>query len=124
MEQLLRDPSDATSISAVNLAETLDVLVRVQGWPADQIEQRIRWLTIGGLAVVPVDELIALEAGRLHAQHYHRSRRPLSLADCVALATAHALGMPLATSDPHLAQTAMEIGVALVALPDARGRRP
>jgi len=111
-------------ISAVNVAETLDVLVRHQAWPVDDVEEKLRWLTIGGLAVVPVDEAIALDAGRLHAEHYHRSRRPISLADCMALATARSLGMQLGTSDPHLTATADEIGLPVLRLPDARGRRP
>jgi predicted nucleic acid-binding protein len=51
-------------------------------------------------------------------------RRPLSLADCVALATALALGQRLATSDPALIATARDETCDVVALLDARGRRP
>lgn len=124
VEALLRDPSDRAAVTAVNLAETLDVLVRHQGWPPDEVEEKLRWLTIGGLAVVPVDEVIGLAAGRLHAEHYHRTRRPISLGDCIALAAAQVLETPLATSDPALIATAVETGCPVVALPDARGRRP
>ncbi len=100
------------------------MLVRHQGWPADEVEEKLRWLTLGGLTVVPVDEVVGLAAGRLHAAHYHRTQRPISLADCVALAIASAVGSRLATSDPALIATARETGCAVVPLPDARGRRP
>ena len=102
----------------------LDVLVRHQGWPPDEVEEKLRWLTLGGLQVVAVDELVGLSAGRLHAHHYHRTRRPLSLADCVALATALALGQRLATSDPALIAAGGDEGCQMIALPDARGQRP
>ena len=124
VEALLRDAVDRPSISAINLAEVLDVLVRHQGWPAGEVEEKLRWLTLGGLEVVAVDEPVGLSAGRLHAHHYHRTRRPLSLADCAALATALSLGQRLATSDPALLVAAGDEGCRVIALPDARGRRP
>lgn len=94
------------------------------GWPADEVEEKLRWLILGGLAVVAVDEAIGLAAGHLHAAHYHRTRRPLSFADCVALAAASIRAEALATSDPALVATAAEIGCATIPLPDARGLRP
>lgn len=115
---------DPPQISAIHLAEVLDVLVRHQGWPADEVEEKLRWLTLGGLGVVAVDESLGLGAGRLHADHYHRSQRALSLADCAALATALALGRRLATSDPALIAAAHSEGCAAIALPDSRGQRP
>lgn len=111
-------------MSAVNLAEVLDVLVRLQGWPADDVEEKLHWLTLGGLQVVEVDAAVALSAGRLHARHYHRSKRPLSLADCIALGTALTRGERLATSDPALLAAAAEEGCRVVPLPDARGNLP
>jgi PIN domain nuclease of toxin-antitoxin system len=99
-------------------------LVRLQGWPADEVEEKLHLLTLGGLRVVALDEDLALSAGKLHARHYHRSRRPVSLADCAALATARALGERLATSDPALLAAAAEEACACVPLPDAQGRRP
>jgi predicted nucleic acid-binding protein len=100
------------------------VLVRHQGWPAADVEEKLRWLTLGGLEVVVLDERIALGAGRIHARHYHRTRRPLSLVDCTALATALALGQRLATSDPALIAAAADEGCETIALLDSRGRRP
>lgn len=124
MEALLRARDDRPRISALNLAEVLDVLARHQGWPTADVEEKLRWLNVGGLEVVAVDELIGLTAGRLHAANYHRVRRPLSLADCVALATAVSLDERLATSDPALLSTARDEGCPVVVLLDARGRRP
>jgi PIN domain nuclease of toxin-antitoxin system len=121
---LLRDRVDPPRISAINLAEVLDVLARHQGWPAGEVEEKLRWLSLGGLQVVAVDEPVGLWAGRLHADHYDRARRPLSLADCAALATALARGQRLATSDPALIAAARAEGCAVVALPDTRGQRP
>ena len=121
---MLRDRGAPPRISAANLAETLDVLVRLQGWSVDEVEEKLRWLTLGGLIVVDVDESIALRAGRLHARHYHRTQRPLSLADCMALATAIALDQGLATSDPALLATAADEGCPGIPLPDSKGRRP
>jgi PIN domain nuclease of toxin-antitoxin system len=124
VETLLRDEADPPRISALNLAEVLDILVRHQGWPAGEVEEKLRWLTLGGLEIVAVDERAGLSAGRLHAAHYHRVRRPLSLADCVGLATALALGERLATSDPALIAAARDETCPVVILLDARGQRP
>lgn len=115
---------DPPQISAINVAEVLDVLVRHRAWPAEEVEEKLRWLTLGGLRVVAVDESFGLGAGRLHAEHYHRLERALSLADCTALATALGLGQRLATSDPALITAAQSEGCAVIALPDSRGHRP
>jgi len=90
----------------------------------DEVLEKLDWLGAGGLTVVSVDEAIGRSAGRLHAMRYHRRERPLSLADCVALATAIANREPIATSDPPLAKTAKEEGCDIIALPDSHGRRP
>ncbi|MEA2608453.1 MAG: hypothetical protein QOJ75_696, partial [Chloroflexota bacterium] len=57
-------------------------------------------LESGGLQIADLDADIGISAGKLHAQHYDRKISPVSMADCIALATAAALGEPLATSDP------------------------
>lgn len=124
VEALLRDEADRPRISGVNLAEVLDVLVRHQGWSPDEVTEKLRWLIVGGLEVVPVDEAIGQRAGLLHAHHYHRTRRPVSLADCVALATALVLRTSLATSDPALFAAAGEEQCTRIALPDSRGEPP
>ena len=81
-------------------------------------------LESGGLQIAVIDAAIGISAGELHAKHYDRKTSPLSMADCAALATAAALGEPLATSDPPLAAAARAEGVTVVALQDSSGRRP
>jgi predicted nucleic acid-binding protein len=98
-----------TRIYRRSLAETMDALILLES---------------GGLQIAVLDADIGTSAGELHAKHYDCKTSPLSMADCVALATAAALGEPLATSDPSLAAAARAAGVAVVGLPDADGRRP
>jgi predicted nucleic acid-binding protein len=124
VERLLRDTTDRPRVSSLNLAEVFDVLVRLQGWPVADVTEKIDWLLAGGLAVVAVDEEIGRNAGLLRARLYDRVNAPLSAADCVALATAAALGDTLATSDPPLADAARAEGVRVIGLRDRRGVRP
>jgi PIN domain nuclease of toxin-antitoxin system len=124
VEILLRDDEDRPRIAAVNLAEVIDVLVRVKSFPRRQVGQAVSWLQAGGLAVVATDERIAQVAGDLRARHYHRINCAVSICDCVALATAQTLGEGLATADPALASVARADGTPLIPLPDSRGRRP
>lgn len=124
VEALLLDQDDPAHLSAANLAEILDVLVRRVGLAVEDVEEKLRWLIVGGLRVVPVDEPTGSRAGRLRAQHYDRTVCPLSLADCIALATAMELDQPLATADPALLAVAQRVGVDTRPLPDSSGRLP
>jgi len=99
-------------------------MARVFGQPPDEVRAALELLDAGGLGTIPVDGDIGVEAGRLHARFYDRRTSPLSMADCVALATAMSLGEPLATSDPPLAAAAGAVGVEVLSLPDARGQLP
>lgn len=45
----------------------------------------------------------------------------MSLADCVAAATARAGDRALATSDPHLLDMCTQEAIAVIVLPDSRG---
>ena len=121
---LLRERSDTAQITAVNLAEVIDVLVRVRRRPRKIIDERIAWLQSGGLEVIPVTEAGGRRAADVRARHYHRTDCPISLADCVALAAAQLTSQSLATADPRLASTARAESVGLIPLPDSRGVRP
>jgi predicted nucleic acid-binding protein len=92
-----------------SLAETMDALMLLE---------------TGGLRIAVIDAATGASAGELHARHYDRKTSPLSMADCVALATAVVLREPIATSDPPLAAAARLEGVTVIPLPDASGRRP
>jgi predicted nucleic acid-binding protein len=120
---ILGQRDEPVTISSVGMAEVIDVLVRIKERHHDEVIEKLDWLRAGGLLVDPVDEAIGREAGRLHATHYARRDRPISMADCVTLATALALGASLATSDPPLTAVARLEGCRTMTLPDARGRR-
>jgi predicted nucleic acid-binding protein len=81
-------------------------------------------LEAGGLRIVPVDADLGVDAGELHARLYDRRASPLSMADCVALATALSFNEPLATSDPPLALAAQNERVAVIRLGDSSGQAP
>lgn len=118
---LLREP---TVLSVVNAAEVIDQLVRVYGRDADDVHADLMLLSTTGMSLAAAAPETGLLAGRLRARHYHRERMPVSLADCVAAATALSEGRPLATSDPPLAQLVRAEGGKVWALPDTAGRLP
>lgn len=111
-------------VCAPNLAEVLDVCVRVHANEESIVRERVGWLVSGGLEIAPLDSALALSAGALRAEHYRRRHCEVSLGDCFALAMAKDRGLALATADPDLAAVARAEEVKLVCLPDSRGRRP
>ncbi|MGH7912528.1 MAG: PIN domain-containing protein [Candidatus Dormibacteraceae bacterium] len=88
VERLLRSRQDPPRMAASNLAEVVDVLIRLKALGREEVVETIGWLRAGGLQVVPIGEEVAVEAGLLRSRHYHRQRCPISLGDCTALATA------------------------------------
>jgi predicted nucleic acid-binding protein len=112
------------SITAVNLAEVVDQLVRVARRSVPDLDASLSSLAAGGMSVVVVDNEMGKLAGELRARHYHRRTTPISLADCVALAASAISAATLATSDPFLAAVARRVGVKVLALPDTAGIRP
>jgi len=119
--ELLRSP---TVLTAVNAAEVVDQLVRVYGRDPDDVHADLALLSHAGMHLSPVSVEVGLLAGRLRARHYHREAMAVSLADCVAAATAVSTGRPLATADPALAAMVRVEGISLHALPDSAGRLP
>lgn len=113
-----------TVISATNLAEVIDQLVRARGHDFETVRDRIHLLIAAGLEVEPVWLPVMWLATTLRAEHYHRTRSPVSLADCICIATAMALETGLATTDPALAHVARAAGVSVIALPDSTGTLP
>ncbi len=124
VERLRYGDDQSLRISAANLAEVVDRLVRVHGFPLRNVVRQVDLIRAGGLDLVVVDEAIGQRAGDLRAVHYHRERSAVSLADCLALATAESVGEALATPDPALAAMARAEGIEVIPLPDSRGRRP
>jgi uncharacterized protein with PIN domain len=101
-----------TAMTVVNLAEALDVLRRVEKIPADRLEALTAPLLSKHVELRPVDEPVARRAADIRARRYHRSRAPLSLADCILLA---AVGRSdtLATADEPLLRAARAEGVSV-----------
>ena len=113
VEQILR--TRPTSISAVNLAEVVDTVIRARGQDPDDVHDRVDFLIVRGLDVEPVWLRVMWLATSLRAEHYHRQTAPVSLADCICIATAISLETNLATTDPALATVARVAGVRVIA---------
>jgi PIN domain nuclease of toxin-antitoxin system len=111
-------------ISAANVAEVVDVCIRVHGNHEPAVRERIGWLISGGLEVAPLDSTLAVAAGALRARHYRRRHCEVSLGDCIALALAKQRRAALATADPDLVSAARAEQVDVIGLPDSRGNRP
>ena len=112
--------TDQCIMNVLNRAEVIDHLSR-RGAASDVVAAELDTL---GLHFEPLSIELADKAGRLRSRHYDRSRRPLSMADCVALATATELRAALATSDVHLAQACVEVGSAVVQVANSKGVYP
>lgn len=100
---LLRE--GAVGMATANVFEVLDVTERVKGIPADLVWDLIEPLIAGPIETLPLTVDVARRAADLRAGHYDRTRRPLSLADCVLLGSA-APGDRIATADPHVLEVA------------------
>lgn len=110
-------------VSVVNVAEVLDVLIRVHRTPVDDASEALDRFLADVARPIPATRAIADEAALIRARHYHRRDRDVSLADCFAVAAA----MPdadIATSDTAIARVARAEGLDVIGLPNARGRRP
>lgn len=117
VERLIR--AGGTALTAVGVAEVLDHLIRVAG--ADEEDATLDLAQLGLETAIPVDETCAAAAGRLRARNYHRTRCPVSLADCVAAETARANLRPLATSDPPLLDLCHNEHIQMIMLPGSDG---
>jgi len=105
-------------ISAINLTETLDRLIRLRGAGREALAADLLEL---GLTVSDVDIAVAFDAAELRATHYRRSSRAVSIADCCAAAIALDRDAVLATSDPALLAMVHDEGGRWLALPDSSG---
>jgi Uncharacterized protein conserved in bacteria len=111
-------------ISAVNLAEAIERLLRIHGRSDEQVNDRVDLLLVGGLEVQPFWLPDARNAAAIRARYYHRTRAPVSLADCACIATALGQHADLATTDPALATVARTLGIPIIPLPDSGGKLP
>lgn len=105
-------------LSTANLTEVTYFLGRTRGAAPASVYADIIELEIH---VTRLDEDCALEAASLRLSHYHRVRRPVSLADCCAAALALDRGAALVTSDGPLLDLMTDEQGDFLALPDSNG---
>lgn len=120
--RMLADPGHA--ICVVNAAEVVDSVARARRVTAEAVASKIQLWIEAGLRVVPLDWDRAQRAAELRSLHYHRSRAPVSLADCGAIALAEQLEAELVTSNPAMLRVARAEGVAVLPVPHSAGRTP
>ena len=113
VRQLLREGS--VGIATANLAEGLDVARRLHDLPIARALEVLEPMFGSTLAPLPLDVARARRATEVRAQHYHRTRRPISLADAILIASASTTDR-IATPDPDVLTVAKAEGIATVAL--------
>jgi PIN domain nuclease of toxin-antitoxin system len=117
VRSILREGDAA--MTTTNLAEALDVCRRVYELDIDRAVELIEPLAAGPLRTVALDVELAIGAAAVRGRHYQRTRRPISLADSVLIASA--MDGPdahrLATADQDVLAVAREERVATIALP-------
>lgn len=111
---LLREGDAA--VATANLAEALDVSNRVYGLAIERAMAVLDPLFGGPLATLPLDLDVARRAAEIRSAHYHRSMRPISLADAILVASAGPNGR-IATADPDVLAVARAEGLDTVPLP-------
>lgn len=111
---LLREGDAA--VATANLVEVLDVSRRVHGVPIPRAVEILEPLLEGPLTAIPLDSATARRAAEIRAEHYHRSTRPISLADAVLVASA-GQGDRIATADRDVLAVAKAENLETVALP-------
>jgi PIN domain nuclease of toxin-antitoxin system len=110
-------------VAAPNLAEAADRLGRIHGIAVQRTRAAVESLEQStDLRVQATERAHAWRAAELRVKHYHRTRRPLSLGDCLLLAMTREEDR-VATADPHVLATADEERIKWIALEDSQGRR-
>ncbi len=103
-------------VATANLVEVLDVSQRVYGVPTSRTLETLEPLLEGPLTAVRLGLTVARRAADIRARHYHRSSRPISLADAVLIGSAEA-GDRIATADPDVLAVAEAEAIESIALP-------
>lgn len=109
-------------ISTINLAEVVDVLMRKHGSGREDVIDAVDLLLSAGLLIDPLSARQSLAAGSLRARYFDKRHRPISMADCAAIALASEVSEPLAATDRALLEVAALEGVE--ALDPSRWIRP
>jgi PIN domain nuclease of toxin-antitoxin system len=110
----------STAMTTVNIAEVYDRSSRRLGLSNAKVADVIEPLFEGPITPIAVDVDLARRAGELRSGHYHRKRRPISLADAVLLA-ASGSDDEIATSDSGVLALAAELSIETIELPRSTG---
>jgi predicted nucleic acid-binding protein len=113
VERILR--SGDAAVTSVNYGEALDRLVRTRQIPEARVRGAFEALFDTSLRRIDVGFPLVERAVRLRAKHYHRERSPLSLADCICVASAGSDGV-VATADEAMLAMAEAEEIRSVAL--------
>jgi PIN domain nuclease of toxin-antitoxin system len=113
VERILR--SGDAAVTSVNYGEALDRLVRARQIPEPRVRAAFEPLLDTSLRRIDVGFPLVETGVRLREKHYHRERRPLSLADCICGASAGPDGA-VATADEAMLAMAEAEGIRSVAL--------
>ena len=84
VETILRRGDAA--ITAVNLAEALGVVQRIEKIHGGRLAELTMPLVGDRMTLIPITEQIARDAAAIRARRYHRTRVPISLAERILLA--------------------------------------
>jgi PIN domain nuclease of toxin-antitoxin system len=115
VRMILREGDAA--VATANLAETLDISQRVFGLPISRALELLGPLFEGSLHTIALDCELACRAAKLRTRHYHRSTRPISLADAVLIASAKPSDR-IATADRAVLAVANDERLETIALPE------
>jgi predicted nucleic acid-binding protein len=103
-------------VATANLVEVLDVSQRVYGVPTSRTLETLEPLLEGPLTAARLGLTVARRAADIRARHYHRSSRPISLADAVLIGSAES-GDRIATADPDVLAVAEAEKIGSIVLP-------
>jgi len=107
---------EGAGVPTANLAEAYEVSERRYGVPIARSADVLEPLFDEVLRTVPLDRIITRRAGEMRAKHYHRAKRPISLADAILIASASAADT-IATADPDVLAIAALEGIPTIELP-------
>lgn len=119
VEQLLN--GGKTAMVSLNLAESVEILMRIDSIPRAKLEEIVVPLISKAVAMIDLDSELSWQAAELRATHYHRRDLPISLADCSLLAAA-SKDDTIVTSDLPILRLAGRLGVQAQQLPDSSGK--
>ena len=104
------------AVPTANLIEVLDVSQRIFRIPIERTTEALEPLFQTVIEAIELDVIVARRAATIRARRYHRTSRPISLADAVLLASA-ARDDRIATADPSVIAVAEAEKISTLALP-------